>query len=170
MEIKSAIAEAIKELIIPELNGMKSDIQGLKSGLEAITKRLDDQNHHLIELSRRTDQVRTELSGKNDQVRTELAGKIDQVRTELSGKIDQVRNELTGKIDHVRDELNERIDSSNDRIDSLNGRIDRLYEVVVKREEHIELKQLYRNIDARVQKLEKAAGMVKTAKMEYESV
>jgi dsDNA-specific endonuclease/ATPase MutS2 len=148
MEIKSAIAEAIKELIIPELNGMKSDIQGLKSGLEAITKRLDDQNDHLIELSRRT----------------------DQVRTELSGKIDQVRTELSGKIDHVRNELNERIDSSNDRTDAINGRIDRLYEVVVKREEHIELRQLYRNIDDRVQKLEKALGKVKTAKMEYESV
>jgi len=98
----------------------------IKSGLDVTNKRLDDQNHHLIELSRRIDLVRTELT--------------------------------------------EWIDTTNEKIDAIYGKIDRLYEVVAKREEHIELSQLYRNIDDRIQKLEKALGKVKTAQMEYESV
>ena len=51
------------------------------------------------------------------------------------------------------------------------NRINQLYLAIVRREEHEDLKQLLKNMDARVQKLEKKeAGTFKPEKMEYESV
>ena len=60
MEIKATIIEALKELIIPELDGMKSDFRELKSVQEVTNKRLDDLNGHISDLNRRIDQVRSE--------------------------------------------------------------------------------------------------------------
>ena len=167
MEIKSAIAEAIKELIIPELNGMKSDIQGLKSGLEVTNKRLDDQNHHLIEISRRIeatniriDQLKDEFIKRTDETKADLIIRIDAT----NDRIENARSDLTLRLGDLDANLVARIDSNNDRINQL-------YLAIVRREEHEDLKQLLKNMDARVQKLEKkAAGTVKPAKMEYESV
>lgn len=92
MEIKETIINALKELILPELENLKKDATETRVSLQGISKRLDDINIHLADQSRR--------------------------------------------IDAVREELGNRIDETNNRIDETNKRIDRLYEVIVRREEH----------------------------------
>ncbi|MDZ7262720.1 MAG: hypothetical protein ONB05_11525, partial [candidate division KSB1 bacterium] len=118
MDIKTAIVEAIKELVLPELDGMKADIQELKSIQEMTNKRLDDLNGHFLDLSRRIDQVRTELNERLNQERTELGERIDA---------------MNARLDTLREAFNK-------RIDAIHERLDRLYEVIVRREEHEELR------------------------------
>jgi len=57
MDIKEAVWAALKELILPELNRIKEDFKEIKTAQFLINKKLDDINMHLIDQSRRLDEV-----------------------------------------------------------------------------------------------------------------
>ncbi|UCH95730.1 MAG: hypothetical protein JSV88_02485 [Candidatus Aminicenantes bacterium] len=116
MEIKKAIANALKEMVVPELTKIKEDVNHVKGVLELTNKRLDDINLHLADHSRRID-------------------------------------ETNKKIDSTREELGQRIDETNRRIDETNDRLNRLYEVIVRREEHNTLGQKVLTLERDVQEL-----------------
>ena len=127
MDIKTAIIEAFKELIVPEMDVIKRDIQELKSVHQMTNKRIDDLNGHFQDLSRRIDDVRKE--------------------------VEEVRKELSERIDNLNDSLSTRIDVTNERID-------RLYDVVVRREEHEELRKNLHAFNRRLKRLEEKVGVV----------
>jgi len=134
MAFKKAIANILKELIIPELSKIKDDVGSVYAKLEFTNKRLDDINLHLMDQSRR----------------------IDGLREELSQRIDAVREELTQRIDETNErivETNERIDETNNRIDITNDRINRLYEVIVHRDEHSFLEQKVMDLERDVREI-----------------
>jgi len=107
MDLKETLRSFFKEMVLPELNQLKSGQERLNERLNGVENRLSDINAHLVDQSRR---------------------------------IDAIREELNGCIDALRDELNGRIDETNRRIDETNKRLDRLYEVIVRREEHTQLR------------------------------
>jgi chromosome segregation ATPase len=100
------------------------------------------------------------IKEENKEVKTILVltnKRLDDINLHLA---DQSR-----RIDSVREELSERIDETNKRIDSVredlggkidetNKRIDRLYEVIVRRDEHS-------GLDQRVAKLERELNDLK---------
>lgn len=112
MNIKEAVVAALKEMVLPELAVMKQEQVEIKTTLVLTNKRLDDVNNHLVDQSRRIDAIREDLSGRIEAVREELSGRIDGVREELSGQISETNN-----------------------------RLNRLYEVIVRREEHQQLSE-----------------------------
>jgi len=126
MDIMETVRTAIQELIVPDLTRIREENKEIKTILTLTNKRLDDVNLHLADQSRRIDETNK---------------RIDGVRDELAKRIDGVRDELVKRIDGVRDALVKRIDETNKRIDETNKRIDRLYDVVVRREEHAQLSQ-----------------------------
>ncbi len=128
MDIKKAMLAAMQEYLLPELEGIKSGQMRLEAGLTAVNKRLDDVNQHLADQSRRIDEVNKRI----DAVREELSGNINAVREDLSARIDASNN----RIDAVRSELNIRIDEGNHAVYETNKRLDKLYDVVVRRDEH----------------------------------
>ena len=117
MEIKEAIRSAIKELIVPEINQVKQENLEIKTLLTLTNKRLDDINGHLVDQSRRIDSIREELVGRID---------------ETNKRIDSLREELTKRID----ETNQRLDAMGTKFDD---RLNRLYEVIVRRDEHTQV-------------------------------
>ena len=137
MDIKEAVGSVLKELIVPELNKIKEENREIKTTLVLTNKRLDDINLHLADQSRRIDSVREELSERIDETNK----RID----ETNNRIDETNN----RIDSVRDNLGGKIDETNKRID-------RLYEVIVRRDEHSKL-------DRRVAKLEFELNDLKAA-------
>ncbi len=101
----------IKEAVVATFREyLLPELEGLKSGQSRITSDIAAVNKRL------------------DDVNQHLA---DQSR-----RIDAVREELNGNINAVREELNHRLDETNKRIDETNKRLDRLYEVIVRRDEH----------------------------------
>ena len=126
MDIMETVRTAIQELIVPDLTRIREENKEIKTILTLTNKRLDDVNLYLADQSRRIDETNK---------------RIDGVRDELAKRIDGVRDELVKRIDGVRDALVKRIDETNKRIDETNKRIDRLYDVVVRREEHAQLSQ-----------------------------
>lgn len=122
--VMSEVVAAIKELVLPELKEIRAEQSEIKTALGLISKRLDDVNLHLTDQSRRIDVVREELTKR-----------IDAVREELTKRIDVVREELTGRVDRVND------------------RLDRLYDVVVRRDEHEELRTRVYRLEVEVAEL-----------------
>jgi len=62
MDMKKAMLAAMQEYLLPELQEIKSGQTRLETELNAVNKRLDDVNLHLVDQSRRIDAVREELN------------------------------------------------------------------------------------------------------------
>ena len=135
MDTASRIRKAIEELVLPELGAIRQEQSQIRTVLELTNKRLDDLNAHLVDQSRRIDVLREELNARIDETNR----RID----EANKRIDDTNK----RIDVLREELNARIDDTNKRIDETNRRLDRLYEVVVRREEHAGLDQRVRTLE-----------------------
>lgn len=156
MEIGAAVKNALKEMIVPELDKIKADVSETKAILGVTNKRIDDVSTNLVDLSRRIDAVRTELSQKIDVTNKRIDDtntKIESVKDGLiqridgtNTKIDGVKSELTLAMSDMAkrmDSLGRAIEASsgqlNQRLDNTNMRLDSLYEVGVRREDHLEL-------------------------------
>ena len=131
MEVMDSLRAALKELILPELDRIKHENAEINAKLELTNKRLDDINLHLVDQSRRIDETNK---------------RIDAIREELKLEIIETNKRI--------DETNKRIDETNKRIDETNTRLNRLYEVVVRRDEHSK-------IEARVAALERDVSDLK---------
>jgi chromosome segregation ATPase len=116
MNIKEAVAAALKELVLPELVVLKQDQAELKTAIALVNQRLDSTNKYLDNTNKRLDDVNLHL--------------VDQ-----SCRIDALREELNARLD----ETSRRIDVTNERLDTNNDRLNRLYEVIVRRDEHQQL-------------------------------
>jgi acetylglutamate synthase len=109
MWFKTAIKSVLQELIIPEIDKIKADINEVKAIQGVTNKRIDDISIHLADLSRKLD--------------------------ETNRRIDEQGREL------------------NSRIDETNNRLNRLYEVIVRRDEHASLEQRIVELEKDVQEL-----------------
>ena len=135
MAVPKEFLDALKAVLFPELDKIKTEIAGVKGVVSEQSQRLGDLNLHIIELERKIDSTNDRIDGTNariDEIREDLSSKIDGLREDLSSKIDGLREELSSRIDGT----NNRIDTTNARIDGTNDKIDRLYEVIVRRDEH----------------------------------
>jgi len=160
MEIKEAIVSALKEYIFPELQDikreqkeLKGDIKELRGEVKAISTRLGEHNAHLIDQSRRIDELRAEITLKIDGLRIEITQNIREVKSELSGRMDKFDGRMD-KFDGRMDKFDGRMDKFDIQLDKVNEKIDkihidlimrndetnraiaRLYEVIVRKDEH----------------------------------
>jgi len=126
MEIKEAVLAGLKELILPELNSIKEDNHEIRTTLLLTNKRLNDLNMHLVDQSRRIDEVNK---------------RIDRFDDEINRHIDEVNDAINKRIDELKIELKEEIFQNTRRIDEINKRLDRLYEIIVRRDEHDKLER-----------------------------
>ena len=135
MEIVEKAKKIIQDIVLPELEVIKGENKDIKTILELTNKRLDDITAHLVDQSRRID----ETNKKMDEINRGLIARID----ETNKKIDEVNRGLIARIDEVNRGLIARIDEVNRgliiRIDETNNRLNRLYEVIVRRDEHEKL-------------------------------
>ena len=133
MDIIEGVRVAIKEMMLPELDRIREENKEVKATLVMMNKRLDDVNLHLVDQSRRIDEINKRI----DSVRDELVKRIDSARDELVKRIDDTNKRI--------DDTNKRIDSIQSdfitRMDAFTTRLERLYEVIVRRDEHQMLEQ-----------------------------
>ncbi|MFH1859480.1 MAG: hypothetical protein ABH870_00455 [bacterium] len=128
MQVAEKIKKMIQDLILPELETIKGENAEIKTILGVTNKRIDDINTHLIDQSRRIDETNKRI----DDSRVELRKEISDLRIELKDEI--FKNTL-------------RIDETNKLIDDTNKRMDRLYEVIVRRDEHEKLEMKIFTLD-----------------------
>jgi uncharacterized coiled-coil protein SlyX len=102
MDVKEALRSFFKEIVLPEIQDIKTEQIKITERLNSVDQRLADINLHLADQSRRIDETNKRID-------------------ETNKRIDSVRDELVSMIGET------------------NKRIDRLYEVIVRRDEHSEL-------------------------------
>jgi len=132
LSIKEAVQAALRELIVPDIQEIKAEQGELKVALNLTNKRLDDINAHLVDQSRRIDETNKRIDETNKR--------IDKVHADLIQRID---------------ETNKRIDETNKRIDETNQGISRLFEVIVRKEEHFLLTDRVARLEQAVEDLKK---------------
>jgi len=131
MDIGDTVRKALQEMIVPELEQIRRDYGEIKTALGLTNKRLDDMNAHLVDQSRRIDETNKRIE-KTD-------AKVDAVHRDLIRRIDETRAELKGEMGRL-----------NQRVDEVIFSIGRLYEVIVRREEHDDLKEQVKKISRHV--------------------
>jgi chromosome segregation ATPase len=127
MDMMETLKKALQEMVVPELEQIRAENAEIKVTLQLTNKRLDDINLQLADHSRRIDETNK---------------RIDSVRDELGRKIDETNK----RIDSIRDELGRKIDETNDRLN-------RLYEVIVRRDEHEQLASRVARLEQQVSEL-----------------
>jgi uncharacterized coiled-coil DUF342 family protein len=125
MEIKEALRSLFQEMILPEFDQIKVEQQKLVEKISSVDKRLDDITAHLIDQSRRIDDINKRIDETNKRI------------DETNIRIDSARDELVSMIGEI------------------NKRIDRLYEVIVRRDEHIGLEIKLENLVQRIEAIER---------------
>ena len=129
MDVGDAIRKTFQEMIVTELELIRQEYREIKTAQELTNKRLDDMNAHLVDQSRRIDKT----SAKVDAIHMNLIGRIDEANKridETNKRIDKLNADLVGEIMNL-----------NRRVDEVTLGLGRLYEVIVRREEHEELKE-----------------------------
>ena len=125
MDMKEALRSLLQDMILPELDSIKSEQVRINERLNSVDQRLGDINAHLVDQSRRIDAVNKRIDATNDRIDA------------TNDRIDSVRDELVSMIRET------------------NKRMDRLYEVIVRRDEHNKLEFRLTSLEARVEALEK---------------
>jgi uncharacterized coiled-coil protein SlyX len=153
MEIMESIRAAIKELILPDLDRIREENREVKAILVLTNKRLDDVNLHLADQSRRIDEVNRRIDDTNkriddldkrmDALHRELIQRTETLQSNLIQRTETLQNDLIQRTEALRIELIHRTDVLRDdlgnQIQAINVRLDRLYEVIVRRDEHQQL-------------------------------
>ncbi|RLB90167.1 MAG: hypothetical protein DRH50_12725, partial [Deltaproteobacteria bacterium] len=79
MEMKESLRSLLKEIILPEFQGLKTQQVKLEERLNSIDKRLADINAHIVGQSRRIDATNKRI----DSVRDELFAVLSETNKRL---------------------------------------------------------------------------------------
>ncbi len=100
MPVRDNLTKVLKDLILPELQGLRAEVSKVVMRLDVVETRLADFSarfqaidQHLVDQSRRIDESRIEMMARIDEIRVELSGRIDQ----QTARIDQ----QTARIDQL---------------------------------------------------------------------
>ena len=144
MDIMEAIRAGFKELILPELDRIREENREIRAVLELTNKRLDDVNTHLADQSRRIDALREELRAEIQATNSRIDTQREETRSDTQA--------TNGRIDAVRERVGSEIRDTSEKFDS---RLDRLYEVIVRRDEHIQLAQRLTALEIEVSEIKR---------------
>ncbi|MFH1096491.1 MAG: hypothetical protein ABH886_10905 [Candidatus Desantisbacteria bacterium] len=146
MDMIESVKKVVQELILPELGIIKAENQEIKTILQFINQRVNDTNIQLVDQSRRIDELRVELKREISELRVELKKDMFELRMELKEEIAKNTTRIDG--------INSRLDETNNRIDETNNRMNRLYEVIVRRDEHEMLGMKVARVEKKVTEIE----------------
>ena len=94
---KSIITNALKELIIPELDKIKADVSETKAVLGVTNKRIDDLSMHMVEVNRRIDETNNRLNRLYEViVRREEHASLEQKFTALEREVHEIKSKMAG--------------------------------------------------------------------------
>jgi predicted nuclease with TOPRIM domain len=94
---KAVITNALKELIIPELDKIKADVSETKAVLNVTNKRIDDLSLHMVEVNRRIDETNNRLNRLYEViVRREEHAALEQKIIALEREVHEIKIKMAG--------------------------------------------------------------------------
>jgi hypothetical protein len=111
MGMKETIIEALKDLVLPELDEIKGEVKRNGVRLDAVERRLDDfagrfqgsdqhrvERHLIDETNQRLKQLRDDLMACVNILNSNLNARIDRTSSDLSARIDRQALRIEGLI------------------------------------------------------------------------
>jgi predicted nuclease with TOPRIM domain len=94
---KAVITNALKELVIPELDKIKADVSETKAVLNVTNKRIDDLSLQMVEVNRRIDETNNRLNRLYEViVRREEHTTLEQKFIELEREVHEIKSKMAG--------------------------------------------------------------------------
>jgi uncharacterized coiled-coil DUF342 family protein len=94
---KAVITNALKELVIPELDKIKADVSETKAVLGVTNKRIDDLSLQMVEVNRRIDETNNRLNRLYEViVRREEHTTLEQKFIELEREVHEIKSKMAG--------------------------------------------------------------------------
>ena len=100
MPVRDNLTKVLKDLILPELHGIRGEVSKLGTRLDVVETRLADFSarfqaidQHLVDQSRRIDELRTEVMTRIDQLSTRIDQqnlRIDQLMAQQATILHEV--------------------------------------------------------------------------------
>jgi DNA anti-recombination protein RmuC len=98
MEIKETIIEAIKSVIIPELDEIKKDIAVINARLDGIDKRFEDLR---TDMNKRFEDLRTDMNKRFEDLRTDMNKRFEDLRTDMNKRFEEHYNFNMKRFDSI---------------------------------------------------------------------
>ena len=116
-ELKEAVIEGIRSIVIPELKDIKSEIRVINAKLDGIDKRFEelriDVNNRFEDMNKRFEELRTDVNKRFEELRTDV-----NKRFEESFLFHQERfNSIEKQINNILAELRELRAISSQKVD-----------------------------------------------------
>ncbi|MGD2089400.1 MAG: hypothetical protein PVH61_24715 [Candidatus Aminicenantes bacterium] len=94
---KAVITNALKELVIPELDKIKADVNETKAVLGVTNKRIDDLSLQMVEVNRRIDETNNRLNRLYEViVRREEHAALEQKVIALEREVHEIKSKMAG--------------------------------------------------------------------------
>ena len=141
MAVPKEFLDALKAVLFPELDKIKTEIAGVKGVVSEQSQRIGDLNLHFIELEKKIEATNNRIDATNIR--------IDGLKDDFNRRIDEINARIDGlSADFIR------------RIDGVNDRLNRLYEVIVRREEHDKLDMRMLQLEVKVKDLSEKVAVL----------
>jgi DNA anti-recombination protein RmuC len=114
MDIKEAVMEALRALIIPELDSIKEKISVIESRLDGIDKRFGDMNQRFEDMrndmSQRFEDMRNDMNQRFEDMRNDMNQRFEDMRKDMNQRSEDMRNDMSQRSEDLRKDMNKRFD------------------------------------------------------------
>ena len=138
MELKEAVIEAIKTLIIPELDGIKTEIAIVRTRLDGIDRRFEDIN-------KRFEEMRLDMNKRFEEMRADVNKRFEEMRADVNKRFEEMRSDMNKRFeDHFNFNM-KRFDSIELQINNILAEIRELRRVSERKVDIDEFRRLENN-------------------------
>lgn len=99
MDIKEAVIEALKAVVLPELDSIKERIAVIEARLDGMDKRFEDMN-------RRFEDLRTDVNKRFEELRADVNKRFEELRADVNKRFDEQFNFNMKRFDSIEIQIN----------------------------------------------------------------
>jgi DNA anti-recombination protein RmuC len=114
MDIKEAVMEALRTLIIPELNTIKERISVIEARLDEIDKRFED--------------MRADMNSRFEDMRADMNSRFEDMRADMNSRFEDMRADMNSRFEDMRADMNSRFEDVDKRFDEMRADMNKRFE------------------------------------------
>lgn len=110
MDIKEAVIEALRSVVIPELDIIKEKISVVEARLDGIDKRFEDMrsdiNQRFEDVNKRFEGMRADMNSRFEDMRSDMNSRFEDMRKDMNTRFDDHFNFNMKRFDSIESQIN----------------------------------------------------------------
>ena len=103
MDIKTAVIEAIRAVVLPELDAIRQKITAIEARLDGIDKRFEDMR---TDMNQRFGDMRTDMHQHSQDMRTDMHQHSEDMRADMNKRFEDHFNFNMKRFDSIESQIN----------------------------------------------------------------